>query len=336
MRTKVRNSFLQLFPVLLLLAMTSCHAKNKGEKVTLTVAVKDSFATTGQRNDAVQRAMNILTKRVHAITGSDAAISYDTTAGNISVVFYDTANIARVEHSIETKGNLQIMETYKYADVLPMVRRANDSVAAHIYYDVPDTIPKTKEQAIVERMERKFPLLRKLLIPADKDGAISDRAYIGHVKPEDTATVTAWLSEASIRSLFPADAHFIYGIDDMDIRPAVYLVKAPAAGQGISAIASAGITYSSYSRHPVISIELQHTDAEKWRAITGRNVGNYLAIIVDGIVWYCPKIETEVGGGHIELPARNYTDNMAQDLANILQFGSLPLSLHVISCKKGN
>ena len=310
--------------------------KNKGEKITLKIAINDTFATAGQKNDAVQRTMNMLTKRVHAITGSDATLSYDTAAGNIFVVFYDTAYITRVRHSIETTGNLQIMETYRYADVLPMVRRANDSIAAHIYYDVLDTIPKTKEQAIVDRMERKFPLLRKLLIPADKDGATSDRAYIGHVKPEDTATVTAWLSWINIRSLFPADARFIYGIDDMDIRPAVCLVKEPAAGQGIGAIASAGITHNSHSKYSEVSIKLQRDDAEKWRLMTGRNVGNYIAIIVDGIVWYCSKVQAEVSSGHIELPARNYTDTAAQDLANILQYGSLPLSLHVVSCKKGN
>ena len=336
MRTKVCNSFLQLLPALLLLAIAGCQVKNKGEKITLKIAINDTFATAGQKNDAVQRTMNMLTKRVHAITGSDATLSYDTAAGNIFVVFYDTAYITRVRHSIETTGNLQIMETYRYADVLPMVRRANDSIAAHIYYDVLDTIPKTKEQAIVDRMERKFPLLRKLLIPADKDGAISDRAYIGHVKPEDTATVTAWLSEASIRSLFPADAHFIYGIDDMDIRPAVYLVKVPAAGREIGTVASADVTHGSYSRHPIVSIVLQQEDAARWKAMTAHSIGNYIAIVVDGIVWYCSKVQAEVSSGHIELPARNYTDTAATDLANILQSGRLSLSLHVVSCKKGN
>jgi len=315
--------------------MTSCQAKNKGEKVTLTVAIQDSFATSSQRHDAVQRTMSILTKRVYAITGSDPVIAYDSTVGNISILFYDTVYTSRVQHCIETAGRLQFLETFKCVDIVPSMLKANDLLVMTMQYGVTDTAAD-KDQEPMARMKRKFPLLSKLLISIDKEGMIPDRAYIGHVKPEDTATVNAYLGEEKIKRLFPVDARFLYGFDEQDIRPAMFAVKDPANEQSISNVSAAVVTHKNYSRYPILKLEMMPADAKKWQEMTARNVGKYIAIVMDGIVWCCPKVETEIRGGHTEITAQHYTEAEAQDLATMLKYGQLPLSLRVMSCKKGN
>ena len=79
-----------------------------------------------------------------------------------------------------------------------------------------------------------------------------------------------------------------------------------------------------------VQFELTRTGGNKFGEATGRNIGNYLAILLDGRVQGEPAvIRDRIGkNGRIELAGKSLEE--ANDLALVLRAGALPVPLHVV------
>jgi len=79
---------------------------------------------------------------------------------------------------------------------------------------------------------------------------------------------------------------------------------------------------------PVIGFKLTPEGAPKFQALTGQNVGRFLAIVLDKRVVSAPRINSEISdSGVIE---GTFTQQQASDLSLILRSGSLPASLDIV------
>ncbi|WP_345970696.1 protein translocase subunit SecD [Sulfurimonas sp. HSL1-6] len=76
------------------------------------------------------------------------------------------------------------------------------------------------------------------------------------------------------------------------------------------------------NNQPVINFSLNSEGAQIFGDFTGKNVGNHLAIVLDGQVYSAPVINERIGGGHGQISG-NYTVEQAQDLAIALRSGAL-------------
>ena len=54
--------------------------------------------------------------------------------------------------------------------------------------------------------------------------------------------------------------------------------------------------------------------------------GNRFAIVLDGVVVSAPGVNEAIPGGQAQITGQ-FTQDEAQDLANVLKFGALPLDL---------
>ncbi len=72
-----------------------------------------------------------------------------------------------------------------------------------------------------------------------------------------------------------------------------------------------------------ISMTMNTEGAREWKRITGENVGNCIAIVLDDLVYSAPVVNGEIAGGRSSITG-DFTLEEAKDLANILKSGKLP------------
>lgn len=97
-----------------------------------------------------------------------------------------------------------------------------------------------------------------------------------------------------------------------------------------SDIADVSAVESSYDP-TVWEVKLTLTDegALKWFIQTSSNVDRFLAILVDGSIVCAPRVMTPIPQG-ICVISNNFSKEQAQNLANRIQYGTLPYSLEVV------
>ncbi|MCW8895916.1 MAG: protein translocase subunit SecD [Sulfurimonas sp.] len=76
------------------------------------------------------------------------------------------------------------------------------------------------------------------------------------------------------------------------------------------------------NNRPLINFSLNAEGAEIFGDFTGKNVGNHLAVVLDGKVYSAPVINERIGGGSGQISG-DYTVMEAKDLAIALRSGSL-------------
>jgi len=84
-----------------------------------------------------------------------------------------------------------------------------------------------------------------------------------------------------------------------------------------------------------VRLEMTDEGADKFADITGRikdleEPRDQFAMVLDGVVISAPAVSTTISGGQAQITG-SFTQESAQDLANQLKFGALPLTLEVQS-----
>lgn len=90
---------------------------------------------------------------------------------------------------------------------------------------------------------------------------------------------------------------------------------------------------NTISNEPVVTMRMNAQGAREWAKITEENVGNSIAIVLDNMVYSAPNINEKIAGGNSQISG-NFTLTEAQDLANILQAGSLPASSKIVQLEE--
>jgi preprotein translocase subunit SecD len=75
----------------------------------------------------------------------------------------------------------------------------------------------------------------------------------------------------------------------------------------------------------VVSLEFNDEASRIWADFTAANVGTQTAFVLDSKVVSAPAIQEAIPGGRTQITGR-FTADSARELANVLKYGSLPLS----------
>jgi len=107
-----------------------------------------------------------------------------------------------------------------------------------------------------------------------------------------------------------------------------YLIKEIQILDG-SMLTNAQVQFDPDTNQPVISFALNAEGAAIFGDFTEANVGNHLAVVLDGKVFSAPVINERIGGGHGQISG-NYTPQGAQDLAIALRSGALLAPIYLM------
>lgn len=95
-------------------------------------------------------------------------------------------------------------------------------------------------------------------------------------------------------------------------------------------VSSASAVDSPISSRSNISLNFDSTGKEVFADFTRENIGECLAIILDGEMLSVPIVQMEILDGRAEITG-NFTKAEAEELATMITMGSLPVSLKIVS-----
>lgn len=211
----------------------------------------------------------------------------------------------------------------------------------------PEEIAKTKEQAVTQAIETirnrldQFGLSEPIVARQGGDKILVELPGIKTQEEEQRARELISRSAklelmsidegraARVTTLTPADATNMGDVilPDAESEGVKHLVhEIPILDGGM--LTDARVEFDKNNR-PVISFTLNSEGAQIFGDFTGKNVGNHLAIVLDGKVYSAPVINERIGGGSGQISG-NYTMQGAQDLAIALRSGALLAPIYVM------
>ncbi|MGM0472890.1 MAG: protein translocase subunit SecDF [Bacteroidota bacterium] len=183
---------------------------------------------------------------------------------------------------------------------------------------------------------RENPLLAVLTPYLDNQRNFIPGSTVGVVLLKDTATVNRYLRIPQIRQLFPSDLEFAWhfepeGEGQQFIR--LHALKSTRSNQPAMEgkyITDARVGTDPYTGEFEVSMSMNSEGAKRWANLTRENVGEAIAIVLDGLVYSAPTVNEEIKGGSSSISG-NFTQAQADDLANILKSGKMPARARIES-----
>jgi preprotein translocase subunit SecD len=110
--------------------------------------------------------------------------------------------------------------------------------------------------------------------------------------------------------------------EDTQTKPDDYSMYSRLTGEDINnAAANKNPNGTGY----VVNLDFKSEGGSKWSKFTSANVQQAVAVVLDGEVMSAPTIQSAITGGSTEISGK-FTLTEAQNLANTLKYGALPLS----------
>lgn len=172
----------------------------------------------------------------------------------------------------------------------------------------------------------------------NQQGQDIDNGTIGLVAVKDSSLVRSFLESQAVMSQFPYGLVWMFGNPEneeekkADIVP-LYAVKtngsdkAPLEGD---AITDARADYDPITSRVEVKMSMNPTGARVWADLTGKNEKKFIAIAMDNIIYSAPRVNEKITGGESSISG-NFTDQEAQDLANIIKGGKLPAPAKIVA-----
>ena len=170
-----------------------------------------------------------------------------------------------------------------------------------------------------------------LLTAIPGDMGVEEKNLYAFKKLLDREEVKSTLANSNGQFLFSQQSEPIAANDPKKYYKLYYLEKRPELTGGIveEARADLGSLGGGSAGQPVVSLSMNSEGSRTWSRVTGANVGERIAIVLDQKVHMAPSIREKIPGGRTQI--EGFADlNEAKDLAIILRAGALPAPVNII------
>ncbi|MFI3247633.1 MAG: protein translocase subunit SecDF [Rikenellaceae bacterium] len=306
---------------------------------------------------AIAASFNILRSRIDHYGVTQPNIQRLPNSHRILVELPGVKEPERVRKLLQGAASLEFWTTYSSRDLMPALSRADRALSAQMRKDSAiDAVAEAEvaeaevtestesdllsevaatesasEDVTASRYNREVNPLFALLNPDYSGGAI-----VGAAAAADMAKVEEYLAMPAVRDLLPADVVFKWGIKSDDYAEGRYLLyaikverndgKAPLDG---GVVTDAREMYSEQGATAEVSMSMNAEGVQEWARLTGDNIGNCIAIVLDGYVYSAPVVRSKIEGGNSSISG-DFTIQEAKDLANVLKSGKVPAPARII------
>ncbi|RMG22212.1 MAG: protein translocase subunit SecDF [Bacteroidetes bacterium] len=189
------------------------------------------------------------------------------------------------------------------------------------------------QEAAAEKFRRENPLFAVLQIPAFDNQQAQVSPVVGYALAKDTAKVNEYLRMEEVKVLIPDDMRFLWTFKPYSEEADVYqliaiksnLENKPAMGGDVVSVARQDFDERG---RPVVTMNMNAEGTRKWAQITEANVGRHIAIVLDNAVYSFPVVIGKIPNGNTQISG-GFTVKEAQDLANVLRAGQLPVPARI-------
>jgi SecD/SecF fusion protein len=310
-----------------------------------------------EANDAFDRTFRVLRTRIDQFGVAQPNINPDRDRGVITVELPGLQDEERVRKYLQSSANLQFWEVYKLEELqnswLAADKAYSNLVSGSSTTPAPtaNTADTSKATTDTSKSASLSEALKKDTGKKAADTSLSGKRSLFRdfftqggqgfmVAVKDTSALREYLDKEEIRSAFPADAVFAFGVAPRDANNKqlkyvpIYVLKtngsekAPIEGETIT---GATQQYDPVTGKPTVSMEMNSTGARIWEKMTGESHSKSrpIAIVLDNIVYSAPIASEAIAGGRSQISG-NFTVEEAQDLSNILKAGKLPAPAKIV------
>ncbi|MBQ6726270.1 MAG: protein translocase subunit SecDF [Bacteroidales bacterium] len=197
-----------------------------------------------------------------------------------------------------------------------------------------DSTQLQNEQLQAEN-EKNNPLFAKLYPNVNpENGQFSDGCVVGYASPKDRGAIDEMLDKARQKNILPPTIKFLWGAKPSRYNNLyeLYAIQvttrdgSPLLGGDV--ITDARQDFNNTNGNE-ISMTMNSDGAREWKRITGANTGEFIAIVLDNLVYSAPRVNGEIAGGRSSITG-DFTLEEAKDLANILKAGKLPAPAKIV------
>ena len=311
---------------------------------------------------AVDNSYNVLRTRIDRFGVAQPNIqTLEGRMGRIMVELPGIKEPERVRKLLQGSANLEFWETFEAKDIVPVLASADNRARGLLNADAPadsakvatDTTAVAEASAVsakdslaaalkgetatasntnIEELKKEHPLLAVLQLNQSGVGCI-----VGYADYKDTADVNRILNMKAVKEVMPRDLKLMWGVkaSDMDKTGRIfelYAIKsterngrAPLEGDVVT---DAKDEYDQFNK-PCVSMSMNTEGSRRWAALTKKNIGREIAIVLDGYVYSAPRVNSEITGGNSQITG-NFTPEVTKDLANVLKSGKMPAPARIV------
>ena len=190
-----------------------------------------------------------------------------------------------------------------------------------------------------EDYSKQHPLFA-VLIPNVYGGQIASGPVVGVASRQDMATVDSLLNMRQVKQVLPNNVIFKWSVksrDENDQFFELYALKvtnrdgSPALSGDVVTDANADFAQGQMSRGSTqeVSMTMNAEGAKEWARLTKDNIGNFIAIVLDDLVYSAPRVNSEISGGRSQITG-DFSVQEAKDLANVLKSGKMAASVNIV------
>ena len=287
--------------------------------------------------------------------------------GRIMVEMPGIKEPERIRKLLQGSANLEFWETYNSEEVTPYLVQLDqamantgseaDTTAAdapkdtaavagnstakaetakakfQLKKDAPAAGETAKADAQAELAKKQHPLLS--MLQTTPQGSLS---IVGYAHVRDTAAINKVIYSDEAARILPSDVKLMWSAKPADGIAAKNIFelhalkvtqsngRAPLEGDVIT---DARDEFNSVTGRPTVNMEMNSDGARRWASLTKANVGRAIAIVLDGVVYSAPRVNSEITGGSSEISG-NFTIEDTKDLANTLKSGRMPAPARIV------
>lgn len=326
-----------------------------------------------EAQSAIDRSFNILRTRIDKFGVTQPNIQLQQGSNRVLIELPGVTEPDRVRKLLQGSAQLEFWDVYANSEIISYLDKANKSlkdklaiskaIAPAIKGDSTATVDTAKAATndlallknvksdtgkkdtskSLESFTKDNPLFAVLNpnIGQNEQGqqVVAPGPVVGFALLRDTSKVNAYLAIPEVRSNFPSDVRFLWGVKSINDKNVFELYaikantrdgKAPLGGEVISDARSDIDQKGS----PEVIMAMNTDGAKIWRRMTAeasadKDNKKSIAIVLDNYVYSAPTVQNEISGGVSNISG-SFTVNETKDLANVLKAGKLPAPARIV------
>jgi SecD/SecF fusion protein len=312
------ESFTQLYPKTLLAPIfTSFELR---ERVSPTSTNEETLKVLGSEMiKVISQTLIILHIRLESLGMGNANFQKLPLSNRYMITLQNVQDPERLKKMLQSSAKIGFWETYKLPEIFPFIADANKKLQA--IKPASANVKKTN-------------LFDLLMLSIDGDNKPINRATVGYASIKDTSAIIKMLKMEKLT--FPRNLAFAWTIKPEKENPLIHELVAIriSTRDGLAPLEGDVIVDAKdtigRSGQVILEMMMNAEGARIFRRLTNENVGNELAIMIDGLVYACPQVITEIPNGRVSITG-DFTKEEIHDLATMIKAGRLPVAVKVIS-----
>jgi SecD/SecF fusion protein len=269
---------------------------------------------------AIDRTFTVLTARLEQDRGYRAVAAEAQPKGRFTVELTKPDAAANPVQLLRDVAEVGFYETYSLAEIWPDWVGARGMVLADSTLGNPDLYALVHTDDLVAQQEFQV--------------GTNNHSLIGAAELADTALINRILQTPSFGGRFPRDLRLCWAAlpnADRDGMLELYAIRTDKGKPTIdgSSVRAAGIT-KNLNDEPCIAMSMNAEGASMWKDMTTENLQREIAIVIDGLVYSAPTVQTPIETGECWISGNLGEQYRLKMLAAMLNNGSYPARLMVL------